>query len=214
LHQGWTVDISDKRFSSGKWSEYLARLDVTLSTEAGSFFTEPSDDLVKGILDYARGLNQSVSIPVSGVVSDVLRHLPWQVRQWLRKVAPSGVLTNDLRLLQEANPDEILDRFFRDRDHSPVYTKALSSRHIEAASVGTPQLLLAGRYNDALIAGQHFISVKSDLSDLDSALTQLEDVEERRRIAESARSHVEQFHTLNHRIDSVIGALLGVSSQP
>jgi hypothetical protein len=209
LSHGWSVDISDNRFSSGKWSEYLASLDVTVSTEAGSFFTEPSDDLVNDILKYVRSLNHSLSVPVTGVVSSALRHLPWRVRQWLRKASLGGVLTNDLRLLQDANPDEIIDRFFRHRDCSQEYTKALSSRHIEAASVGTPQLLLEGRYNNVLAPGRHYVPVKTDLSDLESGLLQLADVEERRRIARSARTHVEQFHTLNHRIDMVMDELLG-----
>jgi len=205
--RGWTVDISDSRFVSGKWSEYLASLDVTISTEAGSFFTEPSDALVTEILDFVRLRNRTTSIPVSGVVSDLVRRMPWQLRQWLRQTMPKSIVTNDLKLLEDAPADEIIELFFSRKERSPEYTKALSSRHVEAASVGTPQLLLEGRYNDVLIPDVHYGSVKSDLSNLETWLDRLSDFDERRRMAEAARTHVEQGHTLDHRIESIQSAL-------
>lgn len=202
--KGWVVDISDNRFATKAWSEYLTSLDVTASTEAGSFYTDRSDVLVVEILDYIRQRNQSVSIPVSGLVSDVLRYLPWRLRQWLRTVTPGGMVTNDLKMLEDAPADQIIEQFFSTRISPPAYMKALSSRHIEAASVGTPQLLLEGRYNDVLVPNRHYVSVRNDLSNLNTALDQLSDVGERIRIAEAARGHVEQFHTLDLRIDSLL----------
>lgn len=204
--KGWGVDISDNRFATRAWSEYLTGLDVTVSTEAGSFYTESSDVLVFEILDYVRQRNQTVSIPVSGLVSDVLRYLPWQLRQWLRTVTPGGLVTNDLKMLEEAPADQIIEQFFSTQVLPPAYMKALSSRHIEAAAVGTPQLLLEGRYNDVLVPNQHYVSVQNDLSNIDTALDQLSDVGERIRIADAARSLVEQFHTLDQRIDSILNS--------
>lgn len=200
---GWQVDIGESRFDSSGWLTYLHSLDVAVATEAGSYFTEPSDDLVIEILAWAREQARGYSVPVDNPLRRMVSRLPWQWRQWLRRRMRGGIVTNDLQVLADVDPEEVFSQFFADRAHAPVYTKALSSRHIEAAAAGVPQLLLAGRYNDILEPDVHYVAVSHDLHDLDVALERLRAPHERKRIAVQARDLCIDAHTLNRRIGDI-----------
>jgi len=78
---------------------------------------------------------------------------------------------------------------------------------MEAASVGTPQILMEGRYNDILIPWRHFVPVKRDLSDLNEALEQLQDSGLRRTISGEARNLIVESHTIKHRVELVVSEL-------
>ena len=63
---------------------------------------------------------------------------------------------------------------------------ALSPRHLEAVITKTAQVLVEGSYSGVLEAGRHYLPVRSDLSDLDDALEQLQDPSVGARITEQA----------------------------
>lgn len=52
---------------------------------------------------------------------------------------------------------------------------AISPRHLEACATRTGQLLVEGHYNGVLRPGEHYIPIRSDLSDLEAALAQVSD---------------------------------------
>lgn len=62
---------------------------------------------------------------------------------------------------------------------------AISPRHLEACSTRTCQLLIEGDYNGILKAGEHYISVAKDFSNLDEVLQQVKDDKLRQRITEN-----------------------------
>ena len=94
---------------------------------------------------------------------------------------------------------EIKAHFFSDRPRCPVYSKAISSRHFDAAGTGTCQILVRGRYNDILKAGEHYIPLDPDMSDAHEAIERFADPAERRRIADSSYALVHDEHTYHHR---------------
>lgn len=68
--------------------------------------------------------------------------------------------------------------------------RCLSPRHLEAAAVGTAQFLVEGEYNGALIAGEHYIPLSHDLSNVDAAFRAFDDLEALQTMADRARNHV------------------------
>jgi hypothetical protein len=102
--------------------------------------------------------------------------------------------------LADVPEQEVLDRFFSRAERAPVYGKCISSRHFDAIGTGTVQMLLAGRYNDILQPGQHFLELAPDFSNAEEVRRRFSDVAERRRIATTAREHALSSHTYAHRI--------------
>jgi len=103
----------------------------------------------------------------------------------------------------EANPgvtfDEIFRLFFKDYP-DPVSGRVVSSRHFEAIGANCAQVLFPGRYNDILRAGEHYLPLARDFSNVDDVLRRFRDVALRRRMVEDTAAYVRDAHTLRHRI--------------
>jgi len=63
---------------------------------------------------------------------------------------------------------------------------AISPRHLEACATRTCQVLVEGEYSGVLRAGEHYIEVKRDLSNVEEVLDLVEADSERARITEAA----------------------------
>lgn len=106
----------------------------------------------------------------------------------------------------EATFDEVYERFFRDL--KPLVSgKTVSSRHFEPAGSLTCQLLLEGDYSGALVAGEHYLPIARDHSNLGEVIAALRDPRRRRELTEAARQHVMERHTYDRRVESVVEAV-------
>jgi hypothetical protein len=63
---------------------------------------------------------------------------------------------------------------------------AISPRHLEACATRTCQVLVEGAYSGVLKAGEHYIAIRPDLSNLSDVLDQIESDEQRERITDAA----------------------------
>jgi hypothetical protein len=63
---------------------------------------------------------------------------------------------------------------------------AISPRHLEACATRTAQVLIEGSYNGILRAGEHYIELRRDFSNLDAVLDLIESDSERARLTENA----------------------------
>jgi hypothetical protein len=63
---------------------------------------------------------------------------------------------------------------------------AISPRHLEACATRTAQVLIEGSYNGILRAGEHYIELRRDFSNLDAVMDLVEHDGERARIIENA----------------------------
>lgn len=104
-----------------------------------------------------------------------------------------GTLRMALQEYRTSHPhaefEEIYDRLLRERD-GEIELWALSPRHFEACMTGTVQILVEGDYNGALKAGDHYIPVLRDLSNLNEALAKIRQPEYLSEIARRARDEV------------------------
>lgn len=197
---GLSLEISSDRLSRDAWSGYLNQCRGTLATEAGSWYLQRDDALVRAVVaHYAK--DGPMLLSASNIGLRKLAHrLPWRVRDLLLRLASGGPLRYEATSLARVPEQEILDRFFGSVSRAPVYGKCISSRHFDAIGAGTVQILLEGRYNDLLTPDEHYLSLKPDFSNVDEVIRRFRDDGERQRIGRLAREHVMEHHTYERRI--------------
>jgi hypothetical protein len=91
-----------------------------------------------------------------------------------------------------------------------LHYAALSPRHLEACATRTCQILVAGRYNDVLVPGRHYIELNGDLGNIDQVLDIVKQDQVRHEITERAyREIVESArYTYRNYVDFVLRSSL------
>lgn len=205
-----TLDFStEQRFDRPGWARFLNHCKATIATEAGSWYVERDDATVLAIRDHvartARGfmLRAGSGSPLPRLA----RRLPHGVKAVLRRLLRHGPLRYEAVSAEALDFAEIHRRFFAGRAKAPVYSKAISSRHFDAVGCKTLQIMFPGRFNDILRAGEHYVALAPDFSNIAEVLDQLRSAAARRRIVDRAYEHVMAGHTYRHRLKSLAQAL-------
>ncbi len=205
------IDIrSDSRLTRSAWAQFLNQCRFTVATEAGSTRLDRHDSRTFAIQAFLREKRKGFAINPASPIRGIARHLPWSVRQgMLRLLASIGVTHEAI----EADPTlhmEVIERFFSDEVCTAPCGTCISSRHFDAVGCGTIQILVEGLYNGILTSGIHYVPVRSDFADLDDVLRQVANRDFAEHIVDSARNHVLAYHTLQHRIASLLKRIMGV----
>ena len=171
----------------------------TISTEAGSWYLERDDRLVRDVYAYLSSKRTGLVIKNDSALRRAGRSLPISVKSLLWRLLKAGPLK--FEMLDDFNTDfeELDELFFSKSPKADVYSKAISSRHFDAIGTKTCQLMLRGRYNDILHPDQHYIAIDSDFYNVDDAVRHFRDAGERQRIVDAAYDHVLSTHTYAHR---------------
>jgi hypothetical protein len=85
----------------------------------------------------------------------------------------------------------------------------ISPRVFEAAALRTPMILLTGRYSGLIHAGEHYVELKKDFSNVEDVLRQVEDIPALRAMAERTYHHLiaPGAHSYRRFIDFVDGVI-------
>ena len=203
------VDVSTAdRLTREGWCAFLNRCKGTFANEAGSYFLERDDHTINQIRAYVMEKEKSRGGFVIANDSPLRRlghKLPWSIKSALRPILSRGVVRHEMLMNETLDFGELYDRFFRDQPRAPVYAKAISSRHFDAIGTRTCQILLEGRYNDILHAGEHYLSLAHDFGNLSEIMDQFADPLRRRAVAEAAYELAMGAHTHRHRVEAVLG---------
>ena len=76
---------------------------------------------------------------------------------------------------------------------------AISPRHLEACATRTCQVLVEGDYSGVLQAGEHYIPIAKDLSNVEEVLDRVQSGEERERIVENAHRDIVESGRYTYR---------------
>jgi len=102
---------------------------------------------------------------------------------------PDGTIQRKTESFLEHNPQatfaEVEEACFPGLDGQLNYA-AISPRHLEACVTRTCQILVAGKYNDILVPGRHYIELKRDFSNIDQVLDAIKRDDLRQEITECA----------------------------
>lgn len=195
------MDIdTENRLDRPGWAGFLNDCRGTIGTEAGSWYLERDDRTALAIRDYVRTQAGGRTIRADGMIHALSRRLPYRVKSWLRASARFSPVRHEAIDDGAVSFAEIEQHFFAGRQHCPAYSKCISSRNFDAAGTGTCQILVRGRYNDILTAGEHYIPLEPDLANAREAIERFRDPAERARVAEAAYALVHDRHTYRHRL--------------
>lgn len=202
------IDISmDARLDRKGWGSFLQGCQSTLSTEAGSWFLDKEDDLIRkieGDLGVKKGLS------TSSVFYRVGQRLPWRLKGIAKKLLGANQVSVKKKNSEEEDPLSLtaLKRdYFTEDAKCPFYSKCVSSRHFDAIGTKTIQVLMEGRYNDILSPGKHYLSVSRSLEELDEMVDRLSDASQLQGMADEAYEYAMDAHTHAHRVDAVLESL-------
>ena len=209
---GLNVDLGlntedSNRFDRNGWRLFLNSCKATLATEAGSFYLEPSDEIVSNIKKYLIKTSPKLILPEESFMRRAYRFaLPSFLRKLLLKLK-SNYVAEISSADQEANFQDIYEKFFAETPLPPVYTKCISSRHFEAVGTQTLQIMYPGRYNDILNPREHFFELQKDHSNIDDLLSLLDNRKRIEEITSYTHHHVLENHTHRHRLDYLLESI-------
>jgi Glycosyl transferases group 1 len=210
---GLRVDIAnDRRLGRAEWAAFLNNCRGTIGSEAGTWYLERDDRTALAIREFLRERTTGPVVQADGWFHAAVRRLPYGIKAGLKALQQRSSLRHEAFDTDEGDFAEVQSRFFATQPRCPAYSKCISSRHFEAAATGTCQLLIHGRYNDILKAGEHFIPLRADLADAPEAISRFCDPVERERIAAAAHELVHDSHTYRHRLTALHDALSAQSS--
>jgi glycosyl transferase family 1 len=204
---GLRVDIANNaRLDRPAWAAFLDDCRGTIGSEAGTWYLERDDRTALAIREFLRARSATPMIRADGWLHAASRHLPYGVKTVLKALLARSPVQHEALDSGARAATEIQARFFADHPRCPAYSKCISSRHFEAAATGTCQILVAGRYNDILQAGEHYIALDPDLGNAPAAIERFSDPAERRRVADAAHALVHDSHTYPHRLAALHAA--------
>jgi hypothetical protein len=205
---GLRVDISnDRRLGRAEWATFLNECRGTVGSEAGTWYLERDDRTVLAIREFLRERSRGAVIRADGWLHAAARRLPYGLKVGLKALQQRSSVRHEAFDLTEDDFAEVQARFFAGQPRCPAYAKCISSRHFEAAATGTCQLLICGRYNDILKAGEHFIPLQADLGNAPEALSRFRDPAERDRVTAAAHDLIHDSHAYRHRLAALHAAL-------
>lgn len=205
------MDIDTKsRFDRSGWSVFLNQCRGTISNEAGSYYLERDDATVRKIQAFAESQQKekgSKIVKPDSLPERLWRFVPSQLKEVVK--APLSRFLKSLNvsyysdIYEQLDFNETFERFFKDIPRCPVYSKAISSRHFDAIGTKTCQIMLEGRYNDILKAGEHFIALKHDFSNITEVMIRFLDSTCHQVMVDRAYEYIMDQHTYRHRVDAV-----------
>jgi hypothetical protein len=202
------------RFDRAGWADFLGSCRGTISTEAGSYYLERDDATVRRIQAYVE--EKQIKAGMKTVKPDSLPERIWRLFPASLKglvKAPLGRVLKSLRVgyysdaYENLGFDEAFEQFFKDTPPCPVYSKAISSRHFDAIGTKTCQIMLKGKYNGILHAGEHYISLEHDFSNADEAVAVFRDEGCCQAMVDRTYEYVMNRHTYSRRVDAVLDLL-------
>jgi len=200
------IDVRiDVRAPPDAWADLLRAARATISTEAGTWQLERDDATARRVAEILKRTGPR-GFELSAPVRRALRQLPPGVKGWLRGL--SALLPRPYAPLAGAHPAAAAEiaALFAAAPRAPVYGKCVSSRHFDALGAQTLQLLTPGRYNDILVADEHYLAIAPDGADLAAKLEAACDPAVWTRIV-SAGADLAQRSTYGHRIDRLLSVL-------
>ena len=125
----------------------------------------------------------------------------------------NGSLLDDAKKMLEKKPylseEDLHKKIFSVTTIKYKSGKCISSRHFEPIGTKTCQILLEGQYNNLIIPGKHYLSVKKDYSNFEEIIKEFQDEERRRLITEEAYNYAREQHTYDTRVNSLVKFIFG-----
>lgn len=206
-------DISfdpNKRFTRSQWGNFLNECKSTIATEAGTYYLQKDDAMIKEIQEFLTLKRQKdgglIIHKTSSVYSfyhlfpkrfkDIIKYIYYQYSEKLN-IKFEHLLSDDQMFT------EVYQSIIINYEKCPFYSKAISSRHFDAIGTKTALIMLEGRYNDILIPNEHYIEIKKNHSNAAIQLEKLKDISYLENMTSKTLEYVLDSHQHSHRIELI-----------
>jgi glycosyl transferase family 1 len=194
------VDVRfDVSYGRRQWAHFLNECKATVAAEAGA--TEVRrDDAILEHSEHERGVG-SRDLRLRASLRPIHRYVPRPAKNLARRVA--NRLAGRAEGPQPPSPVAA----------PPVTTgvgrsgKCVSSRHFDAIGTETALIMFPGRYNDLLVADEHYLCLESDFSNIDDVLARFRDDATRLSMVRTTREWALESHTHAHRVRALLDAI-------
>ncbi len=201
---GLSVDVSDQRLDREGWAAFLVRSRGTVSTEAGSWYVERDDRTVEAIRAWASVRARApLVVGDNSILNSVYKKLPDSLRALVRQLKNTGIVQHEIAAAQELSFDDVYQRFFSNYTKPEYYGKCISSRHFDAIGTKTCQIMFPGRFNDILVADEHYIALERNFSNIDDVLQRFADHAYVEEMVNRTHEMVTNNHTYRHRLAEI-----------
>lgn len=201
------VDINNQqRFGRADWAQFLQGCKTQIATEAGAVYVEKDDATLRAIMGFIAGQQKKPIVAPNSLPHRLARLLPWGVKQQILKLRRFLPVQLGWAADDDGLAAAIQARFFAGKSW-PVSGKCISSRHFDAIGCRSVQIMFEGEFNGILRAGEHYLALAPDFSNLDNVLEQLRDVEQMQRMADQVLEYVMAEHSYAVRMRQLVGAV-------
>ena len=187
---------TDVSYDRRGWAEFLNRCKAVVGAEAGAREVRADDS------ELAAGHELRTKL------RPVHRYFPRGMKNALRRAAAR--VTPAPRTVLASETHDMRGYLTPEQSGTGPSGKCVSSRHFEAIGTETCQILFPGRYNDLLVADEHYLCLERDFSNIDDVLGRFRDASHRTKLVRATREWALDHHTHHHRVRAVLDAV-GVS---
>lgn len=204
---GWNIDLSfTDRLNRESWAQFMQKSRFTVSSEAGTYYIRPTDDLVQEIHSFIMSKSNGVALSSQNTfLRNLAAILPYSLKSNIRSMLKYCGLKfdDDSSGVSDEVLAEIKERFFDKAEKSPYTGKCISSRHLDAMGTKTAQLLLEGDYSGIFQPEEHYISINKDYSNVEEVFIKASDSSYVKELTDRAYNYVLNHHTHRHRVEYI-----------
>ena len=197
------INIDFTRFDAKNWCIFLNSCKTVISSEAGSYFVDIDDKIIRDILKKIQKKTSKFIIPRSNF-DKLFYNLPVSLKNFIKFFLKTLPISHSNLVFEDAEFERFYKSYFDSLTKPSIYFKCISSRNFDAVGTKTAQILLEGKYNNLLKPNIHYFSLKKDYSNFDEIIELVKNEKQVKKIAENAYDHVYSNHLYKHRIDYII----------
>ena len=203
------LSIDFTRFDAKRWSIFLNSCKSVISSEAGSYFVDLDDKIIRFIINKIRNNTSKLIIPRSNL-DKIFYRLPQSLKNFIKFLLQHSPLTHSNIVFEDSEFDKFYKNYFDKLSKPSIYFKCISSRNFDAIGTKTIQILLEGKYNNILEPNLHYLSLKKDYSNIDEILEKLKDVKLIEQIANDSYEFILENHTYEKRINHILASVTNI----
>lgn len=199
--QKLVVDAShEKRLNSSEWFNFLARSRFTVSSEAGAKYIFRDDQIWDPVKEYFATEKKFSALENDVGGMSLLRRLPAPLKSILKKFLSNLGLNQGSLYKPDSKELEKLISLVDLKKYESRNGKCISSRHFDAITAGTWQILAPGNYNELLIPNTHFTPWEAT----NNFRALIENEVSRKSLSIQAFDDLSQNHSYETRVNTVL----------
>ncbi len=204
--KGLNLSIDNTRYDAKNWSIFLNSCKSVISSEAGSYYVDIDDKIVRQIILEITQKTKKIIIPRTNI-DKYFYKLPLIIKKIFKFFLTKTPISHSNLVFEDAEFSLFYEKYFKKIKKPSIHFKCISSRNFDAIGTKTAQILLEGKYNDILEPNVHYIELKKDYSNFSEVIEKIKDKKLLDKITKAAHDFIFENHLYRHRVDNILDEL-------